>query len=99
MKFGTHKRMREANGVKEAENHRGTQLVTQATDVSATDVIYVYNITNVEHVVEQPPSFPHFVIPARQKGEKFAVTKLPRFVNDRFNKAGTTEYYYARRDG
>lgn len=99
MKFGTPKAMREANGMQEAENHRGTQLVTQATDTNAKDVIYVYNITGVEHVIEQPPSFPHFVIPGRQKGEKFAVTMLPRFVNDRFNKAGTTEYYYARRDG
>lgn len=61
--------------------------------------IYVYNILELDHVIEQPPAFPHFVIKAKEHGERFSVTTLPAFVKERYERPGTTEYFYKRIDG
>lgn len=83
----------------EAENNKGITLRTTDVGPAADYVIYVYNLLAKEHVVEQPPNFPRFVIPACEEGMKFSVTTLPAYVNNKFNKPGTTEYRTEREDG
>lgn len=61
--------------------------------------LYVYNLLDLEHVVEQPPVFPHFVIPPCERGQKFSVTTLPAFVKERYEKPGTTEFNFKKVDG
>jgi hypothetical protein len=101
MAFGTPKAMREARGLQDAENTRGTTLMTQAQGADAGYVIYVYNIlAGFEHpVINQPPDFSAFKIPVCPRGQKFSYTTLPAFTKTKFNKPGTTEYYYTNRDG
>lgn len=74
-------------------------LETQDLGVDAGYVIYVYNIFDKQQIVEQPPLFPRFVIPACEPGKKFAFTLLPAFVLERYEKPGTTEYHTKRVDG
>src|SRR5712692_2372111 len=83
---------------REASFH-GTVLETQDAGGDADYVIYVYNILNLERTVYQPPLFPAFRIPACEPGKKFSVTVLPAFVNERYERPGTTEFYYKRIDG
>lgn len=81
------------------ENHGATTLVTQDRVQEPDYLIYVYNILEQEHIVRQPPLFATFHIPACKKGEKFAYTVLPAFVNEVYQKAGTTELTYKSIDG
>lgn len=82
------------------ENHEGEALMeTQDEAREAGYVIYVYNLLDREHRIEQPPSFPRFIIPACPKGEEFVFTTLPPFVREKYNRAGTSEYYYKKVDG
>jgi hypothetical protein len=76
-------------------------LSTQDLGVDAGYVIYVYNIFDQQHIVEQPPLFPRFVIPACEPGLKFAFTLLPAFVLERYEKPGSlpVEYHTKRVDG
>jgi hypothetical protein len=78
-------------------------VILNASDSGAEAgyMVYVYNVLNLPHSVEQPPLFPHFNIPACPEGERFAVTFLPAFVNERYEKAGSlpVEFYYKKIDG
>ena len=77
----------------------GNSLSVQDTGPDVGYMIYVYNILDREYVVNQPPLFPSFHIPACKKGEKFSYTLLPAFVNEVYNRAGTYETYTKRQDG
>ena len=74
-------------------------LSTQDEGQEAGYVIFVYNLLDREHVVNAPPKFPAFRIPACPKGEKFSFTVLPAFTKEVFNHPGTTEFYYKKVDG
>jgi hypothetical protein len=65
------------------------------------EFLYIYNVLNREHVVEQPPLFPHVIIPACPDGERFAVTLMPRFVNERYEIVGSlpVDYRIKKVDG
>lgn len=91
--------MDQARAMMDKENHGATTLSTQDFGPEPNYLIYVYNIVDREWVVQQPPLFPSFFIPAREPGKKFSVTVLPAFVNEPHNKAGTTEISYKRVDG
>lgn len=91
--------MREGQAMAEKENHGSLTLITQDRIQEPDYLIYVYNILEQEHIVRQPPLFATFHIPACKKGEKFAYTVLPAFVNEVYQKAGTTELTYKSLDG
>jgi len=93
------KAMNVAKTMADAENHGATTLVTQDRQSEPDYFVYVYNILELEHLVQQPPLFAAFHIPKCKKGEKFAVTLLPAFVNEVTMKAGTTELSYKSIDG
>lgn len=91
---------RAARGM-EGDNNGPITLTTSDQGKDPDYMIYVYNVLNWSHAVEQPPLFPHFNIPACPDGERFAVTFLPAFVNERYEKPGSLpiEFYYKRVDG
>lgn len=91
--------MREGKAMTDAQNQGNNTLEAQDFGPEAGYVIYVYNILDKAHLIQQPPLFPGFPIPACPKGQKYSFTLLPAFVNEPFMKPGTTEYYYKRRDG
>lgn len=91
--------MRQAQAMAEKENHGALTLITQDRIHEPEYLIYVYNILEQEHIVRQPPLFATFHIPACKRGEKFAYTVLPAFVNEVYQKAGTTELTYKSLDG
>jgi hypothetical protein len=68
-------------------------------DPENLDVIYVYNTISMEHIVEQPPLFPHMVIPACPKGQAFIHTLLPRYVNEVYEDYTRESRRYKRVDG
>ena len=82
-----------------APENGGAELTVQDSGPDAGYLIYVYNILDLEHIVEQPPLFAHFHIPACKKGEKVAYTVLPAFVNEVYTRAGTYETYTKKQDG
>lgn len=88
-----------AQNMANAENHGAVTLVTQDIETSADYVIYVYNILNLEHTVNQPPLFPKFVIKACPPGQKFSVNMIPAFLNEPYLRPGTFEYYTRKVDG
>jgi hypothetical protein len=63
--------------------------------------VYIYNILNLAHVVEQPPLFPRLNIPPCPEGEKFSVIPMPAFVNERYEVPGSlpVEFRYKKFDG
>jgi hypothetical protein len=73
----------EAQKMQDGERHKsyGT-LVVQDLPPLPNEVIYVYNLLERTHEINQPPLFPVFRIPACEPGKKFAVTTLPRYVNE-----------------
>jgi hypothetical protein len=91
--------MQQAKAMADKENHGATTLVTQDRGSEPDYFIYVYNLLALEHLVQQPPLFAAFHIPACKKGEKFSVTLLPPFVNEVIMRAGTTELTYKQLDG
>src|ERR1700687_2669066 len=95
--------MTRAKNQENAGRNANTILATGDEGPDPGYVIYVYNILDRPYVVEQPPTFPHFNIPACPKGDKFSVTMLPAFTLLPFEKEGdnegTTEIYYKREDG
>ena len=91
--------MNQAKAMAEAENHGATTLAPGDERESPKYVIYIYNILAREYVVNQPPLFPALKIPACEKGEQFSFTIIPAFVNEPYNKPGTTEMYYKKIDG
>ena len=91
--------MGQAREIMDRENHGATTLNVQDYGHEVKYLIYVYNTLDHEWVIEQPPSFPHFFIPACKRGQLFSYTLLPDFVNERYEKAGTTEISYKRVDG
>jgi hypothetical protein len=91
---------RHAQSMMEGENHDGVRLEIQDVLAEASYVIYVYNIIDMAHVVEAPPKWPRFRIPACAKGDLFAFTTLPAFTKERFWKASDpNEFYYKTMDG
>jgi len=83
-----------------SENYGETTLTVSDEGPSAvTEVIHIYNILELSHEVTQPPNFPRFKVPACERGKQFSHTTIPRFIRNRFNKPGTSEYYYQREDG
>jgi len=90
---------RESRGMMENANHRGNRLQTQDEGAQANYVIYVYNLLNLEHVVNQPPLFPAFRIHPCEPGHKFSVTALPAYVKEPYEKPGDSERFYKRLDG
>lgn len=77
---------------------KGARLETGDDLQEPTYKIYVYNLLELDHVVEQPPAFPHFVIRAKEHGSRFSVTTLPAFIKERYERPGSTDYYYKRID-
>ena len=89
-----------ARSMSAEQNAEGTtQLETQDEGREAGYVIYLYNILDREYLVQQPPLFPGFFIPACPRGKDFVYTLLPPFVKEAYNKIGTTEYFYKKVDG
>jgi len=88
-----------ARATQESANHGATTLETQETGKDPGYLLYVYNILNLPHYVEQPPIFPRFYIPPCPADDKFSYTLLPAFVKVPFTKPGTTEMYYKSEDG
>src|ERR1700675_1234874 len=75
-----------------------TTLATQ--DNAATKPpIYIYNLCELPHLRNAPPEFPAFTVDPCPKGAKFSVKLFPGLVNERYVKAGTSEYYYKQVDG
>jgi len=91
--------MDQAKNMVDSENHGATTLVTQDRGHEPEYFIYVYNLLEKEWIVRQPPLFAAFHIPAREKGQKFSVTLLPAYVNEVYQKAGSTELSYKQLDG
>lgn len=85
--------------MQERQNHGENVIEVQDSGREAGYVIYVYNILNREYVVNQPPLFPSFTIPACPPGQKVSHTFLPPFVRETYIKPGSTEYYYKMLDG
>jgi len=91
---------REGRAMGRHENYpESTTLRTQDVGPIADYVIYIYNIANMPHLVEQPPYFPKFRIPACPPGKKFAFTTIPAYINESINRAGTFEYFTQKADG
>jgi endogenous inhibitor of DNA gyrase (YacG/DUF329 family) len=89
-----------ARGMAAEQNAEGaTVLETQDEGREAGYLIYLYNIWDQEHLLQQPPLFPGFFIPACPKGKDYVYTVLPPFVKETYNKLGTTEYFYKNVDG
>jgi hypothetical protein len=78
---------------------RGTTLEAGDDTPPSGEVVYVYNVLDRDWEVNQPPSFSAFRIPACKKGEKFAVTTIPRFIKERYEVPGSVKYYYKNVDG
>jgi hypothetical protein len=91
--------MDQARATQESENHGSTTLSVQDMGEQANYVIYIYNIIDWEWILNQPPQFATYRIPACKPGEKFAYNIMPAFVNEVYNRTGTTELYYKRVDG
>jgi hypothetical protein len=91
--------MDQAKAMADRENHGATTLITQDRGHEPGYFIYVYNLLALDHIVQQPPLFATFHIHACKKGEKFSVTLLPPFVNEPYQRAGTTEISYKQLDG
>jgi hypothetical protein len=89
----------QAKATQDSANHGTTTLEAQDLVREAGYVIYVYNLLDREYVVQQPPLFPSFIIPACPKGQKFSFTLLPAFVKEPYLKPGSTEFYYKNIDG
>ena len=78
---------------------KGSVSLETNDDPENLDVIYIYNTLNMEHVVEQPPLFPHVIIPACPKGQAFIHTLLPRYVNEVYEDYAHESRRYKRVDG
>lgn len=102
---GTPKAINDARAMQENSNSKATILVSQDAGREADYMIYLYNVCVGWEFppVQQPPTFPSFKIPTCKKGEKFAFTTLPAFVNNPIERPGavegTTEITYRRVDG
>lgn len=83
----------------QAEKSGERRLESQDRQQDPNYVVYVYNLLDREYLIQQPPLFPGFHIPAREPGKKFSVTLLPAFVNEVYFRPGTDEYYYKPLDG
>src|ERR1700685_4046546 len=87
---------------KEQEFNGDTEL--QVSDEGPDDVKHVIHIYNVipgmrHFPIQQPPNFPLFHPPYCEPGKKFGHTTIPGFIRNRYNKPGTSEFYYQREDG
>lgn len=83
-----------------AMSNQGAVTLEVADDGPAPNyVVYIYNVLDKQHIVEQPPLFPHLVIPACPAGKKVEYTTIPAFVRERHEKTGTTENYTRKVDG
>lgn len=91
--------MQQGKATQDAANHGTTTLDAQDITKEAGYVIYVYNILDREYIVQQPPLFPGFTIPACPKGQRFSYTLLPAFVKEPYLKPGSTEFYFKNIDG
>lgn len=91
--------MQQAIATQEAENHGATTLSVQDDGAPANYVIYIYNLIDWEWILHQPPQFATYRIPPCKPGEKFAHNIMPAFVNEVYNRTGTTELYYKKVDG
>jgi hypothetical protein len=91
--------MANARGMMEQENHGDVRIEAQDSGREPGYVIYVYNILNLEHTVNQPPVFPGTIIPACPKNQKFSFTILPPFIKEPYLKPGSSESYYKTVDG
>jgi cell division septation protein DedD len=60
-------------------------------------VIYVYNILDLPHHVQQTGF--NLFIPPCSKGQRFSYTTLPAFTREMYLKPGSTEYMYKMIDG
>jgi hypothetical protein len=95
-----------ARGMNEMHSARGGGNTVLSVDDGNFDpgyVIYIYNLLGMEHIVEQPPTFPRLVIPACEPGEQFSVIEIPAFTKLPFERngevEGTTAISYRREDG
>ena len=91
------------NGINGQRGGGNTLLQTDDGAPQSDEVIYLYNILPLEHIVEQPPTFPRLKIEACPPGEKFIFTILPRFTKLPYERngarEGTTEISYRYEDG
>lgn len=90
---------RRAQAMMNSENADGITLQTQDEGRQANYCIYIYNILNMQHIVEAGDKYPRFVIPACPPHEKFAYTTIAAFTKDRHVRPGTSDYYYKQVDG
>src|SRR5262249_23647821 len=89
-----------ANGERMTQGaNRGTKLQTQDWFGDPDHVIFIYNILELKHVVNQPPLFPALRIPACEKNQKFSVTAIPSCINEPYVNIEKNERYYKRVDG
>jgi hypothetical protein len=88
---------RQGLAMQEKANHGETLLEVQDVGREPGYVIYVYNVLNLNHTVDQGSY--HLFLPACKKGEKFSFTTLPAFTKDVYLKPGSTEYMYKIVDG
>src|SRR5262249_43080943 len=78
------------------ENNKDNRLQTQDEDRQPVDVVWIYNVLELDHSVQQPPMFPNVKIPACEKGARFGLTAIPRYVKEPYERPGDTEKYYKR---
>ena len=95
-----------AEGMNQTHSARGggnTVLQVDDGNLEVGYVIYIYNLLQMEHVVEQPPTFPHLKIPACEPNEQFSVIEIPAFTKLPFERngeiEGTVAISYRREDG
>lgn len=90
---------RAAKSMQDGDPLKVVNLIVQDEGLVPQYVIYVYNVLGIPHTRHMPPNFPSFYIPPCLSGDKFSFTVLPAFVRNKFNRPGTTEYYWQREDG
>lgn len=80
-------------------NSRAPMMLEVADQPEQSEVLYIYNVVNKEHVINQPPFFPHLFIPACSPGKEFVSTVMPRFILERYENIVRSEWSYKRVDG
>ena len=92
--------MRATRGkIAESNYPKGARLETGDDVPLPTYKLYIYNVLELEHEVNQPPAFPRFIIPPKPKDKKFSVILFPNFVKERYEKPGSVEYFFKHVDG
>lgn len=97
---GTPKTMDMGRSMQHTANQSGARLQAQYAR-PIEKFIFLYNILRGWDFapIEQPPTFPRFIIPPVPVGEDFSFTLLAETVNEIYVKPGTNELMYQTRPG